>query len=134
MVAMDSYMIPILPITAMNMALIHPATCIFVDCRSFLAYNVAHIRDSVNVHCPPILRRRLQRGSATLSTLLTCPQSRNTLESAETLIYYDDGAYDDQEMTVQTVASLLQRENKTCKHFLLKGKEYFVFTMNRSIS
>lgn len=128
MVAMDSceLMTPISPVTAINMVLSQPTHCIFVDCRSFLAYNVAHIRDSVNIHCPPILRRRFQRGSATLSTLLTCPKTRTLLTEAETLIYYADGSYTEQEMTVQIVSSLLERENPSYNHLIIKGKQYLL--------
>ena len=139
MVAMDScvdLVIPILPLTAINMVRSKPTQCIFVDCRSFLAYNVAHIRNSLNIHCPPIVRRRLQRGSATLSTLLTCPQSRTTVDEAETLIYYDDGTYSelDNDMTIHIVASLLQREGKSYKHFVLKGKAYLLQFVNITLA
>lgn len=126
MVAMDSEdVIQISPLTALNLARTKPHRCIFVDCRSFLAYNVAHIRDSLNIHCPPILKRRLQRGSATLSSLLTCPESKLAIDEADTLIYYDEQTYDWDELepdtTIKIVATLLQRERKRSKHFFLKG-------------
>lgn len=128
MVAMDlcDFVTPIHPVKAINLVLSKPTQCIFVDCRSFLSYNVAHIKDSVNIHCPPILRRRFQRGSATLSTLLTCTKTRNTLAQAQTLIYYADGSYNEQEMTIAIVSSLLQRENPSYKHYILKGKVYLL--------
>lgn len=128
MVAMDSeddYVIQISPLTALNLARTKPQHYIFVDCRSFLAYNVAHIIDSLNIHCPPILKRRLQRGSATLSSLLTCPESKLAIDEAETLIYYDEGTYDWDELesdtTIKIVSTLLRRERKRSKHFFLKG-------------
>ncbi|OTF80237.1 hypothetical protein BLA29_010167 [Euroglyphus maynei] len=31
---------------------------LLIDCRSFLAHNESHIIHSVNVFCPPFLRRR----------------------------------------------------------------------------
>jgi hypothetical protein len=128
MVAMDSddnFVAPISPLTALNLARSKPHRCIFVDCRSFLAYNVAHINDSLNIHCPPILKRRLQRGSATLSSLLTCPESKIVVDEAETLIYYNDGSYNwdeiENDTTIKIVSSLIRRERKQYKHYFLKG-------------
>lgn len=31
---------------------------VVVDCRTFTAFNAAHVDGAVNVHCPPIVRRR----------------------------------------------------------------------------
>ena len=43
---------------------------LLLDCRPFMAYNTGHVVDAVNVHCPPILKRR-SGGSCPWST--SCP-------------------------------------------------------------
>lgn len=51
---------------------------LLLDCRSFLAYNNGHIRDSLNIHCPSILRRR-SGGTLPLSTLIPDARVRDLI-------------------------------------------------------
>lgn len=117
---------PLAPLTVVNMASSLSQKCIVIDCRSFLSFNAAHIRGSLNVHCPPILKRRLHRGSSTLDCLLTSPESKRRLADAETLILYEDRTQDwkDLEMdnTMKIIYMLLRRERINKNLYFIKGK------------
>ncbi|XP_046670062.1 dual specificity protein phosphatase 10-like isoform X3 [Homalodisca vitripennis] len=64
-----------------------------VDCRPFLAYNVNHIRGSINVNCSDRFnRRRLQQGKATLADLATTREGKDLLNKRtfKEVVVYDD--------------------------------------------
>lgn len=117
---------PLAPVTVVNMASSLSQKCIVIDCRSFLSFNAAHIKGSLNVHCPPILKRRLHRGTSTLDCLLTSPESKRRLADAETLILYEDRTQDwkDLEMdnTMKIIYMLLRRERINKNLYFIKGK------------
>lgn len=116
---------PLAPVTVVNMASSLSQKCIVIDCRSFLSFNAAHIKGSLNVHCPPILKRRLHRGTSTLDCLLTSPESKRRLADAETLILYEDRTQDwkDLEMdnTMKIIYMLLRRERINKNLYFIKG-------------
>lgn len=116
---------PLAPLTVVNMAGSLSQKCIVIDCRSFLSFNAAHIKGSLNIHCPPILKRRLHRGTSTLDCLLTSPESKRRLADAETLILYEDRTQDwkDLEMdnTMKIIYMLLRRERINKNLYFIKG-------------
>lgn len=116
---------PLSPLTVINMAGSLGHKCIVIDCRSFLSFNSAHIRGALNIHCPPILKRRLHRGTSTLDCLLTSPESKQLLEESETLILYEDHTQDWKELekdsTMKIIYMLLKRERITKKLYFIKG-------------
>nr|XP_018911383.1 PREDICTED: dual specificity protein phosphatase 10-like isoform X2 [Bemisia tabaci] len=68
-----------------------------VDCRPFLAYNVNHIRGSINVNCSDRFnRRRLQQGKATLADLATTREGKDLLKkrTIKEVVVYDDSTSD----------------------------------------
>ncbi|XP_054290614.1 dual specificity protein phosphatase 10-like isoform X1 [Macrosteles quadrilineatus] len=67
---------------------------LLVDCRPFLAYNVNHIRGSINVNCSDRFnRRRLQQGKATLADLATTREGKEMLKRRfKEVVVYDDVA------------------------------------------
>lgn len=117
---------PLAPLTVVNMASSPSQKCTVIDCRSFLSFNSAHIKGSLNVHCPPILKRRLHRGTSTLDCLLTSPESKRRLADAETLILYEDGTQEwkDLEMdnTMKIIYMLLRRERIDKNLYFIKGE------------
>ncbi|XP_023226280.1 dual specificity protein phosphatase 1-like [Centruroides sculpturatus] len=64
---------------------------LILDCRSFLAYNDGHIIDSLNIHCPSILRRR-SGGTLPLSTLISDARVRDLILTNvhRTIILYEE--------------------------------------------
>ncbi|XP_075227842.1 dual specificity protein phosphatase 10-like isoform X2 [Lycorma delicatula] len=71
--------------------------CLLVDCRPFLAYNVNHIRGSINVNCSDRFnRRRLQQGKATLADLATTREGKDLLKKRnfKEVVVYDDATDD----------------------------------------
>lgn len=116
---------PVAPLTVVNMASSLTQKCTVIDCRSFLSFNSAHIRGALNVHCPPILKRRLHRGSSTLDCLLTSPESKRRLAEAETLILYEDRTQDWSELekdnTMRIIFMLLRRERIDKNLYFIKG-------------
>lgn len=117
---------PVAPLTVVNMASSLTQKCTVIDCRSFLSFNSAHIRGALNVHCPPILKRRLHRGSSTLDCLLTSPESKRRLAEAETLILYEDRTQDWNELekdnTMRIIFMLLRRERIDKNLYFIKGR------------
>jgi hypothetical protein len=66
---------------------------LIVDCRPFIAYNVNHIRDAINVNCcDRFNRKRLQQGKATLADLATTKEGKETLKRRtwKEVVVYDD--------------------------------------------
>lgn len=66
---------------------------LLVDCRSFIAYNVSHIRGAVNVNCSDRFnRKRLQQGKAALADLATTVEGKEMLRSrvARDIVVYDE--------------------------------------------
>lgn len=64
-----------------------------VDCRPFIAYNVNHIRGSINVNCSDRFnRKRLQQGKATLADLATTREGKDLLKKRtfKEVVVYDD--------------------------------------------
>ena len=98
--------------------------CVVVDCRSFLSFNESHVKSAVNLHCPPILKRRLHRGSATSDSLLTNCELKQRVNDAETLIFYDERTFSwtelDNDSTMNIVCKLLRRSNKHL--YFIQGK------------
>lgn len=71
--------------------------CLLVDCRPFLAYNVNHIRGSINVNCSDRFnRKRLQQGKATLADLATTREGKDLLKKRhfKEVVVYDDSTDD----------------------------------------
>lgn len=117
---------PLAPLTVVNMASSLTQKCTVIDCRSFLSFNSAHIRGALNVHCPPILKRRLHRGTSTLDCLLTSPESKRRLAEAETLILYEDRTQEWKELekdnTMKIIFMLLRRERINKNVYFIKGE------------
>nr|CAD7266946.1 unnamed protein product [Timema shepardi]CAD7578705.1 unnamed protein product [Timema californicum] len=70
-----------------------PRSFLIVDCRPFMAYNVNHIRGSINVNCSDRFnRKRLQQGKATLADLATTREGKDLLKKRtfKEVVVYDD--------------------------------------------
>lgn len=68
-----------------------------IDCRSFVCYNVSHIRGAVNVNVADrINRRRLQTGKATLVELASSRDAKDALKRRgyREIVVYDDSTTD----------------------------------------
>ena len=62
-----------------------------IDCRPFIAFNQSSIIDAVNIHCPPILKRR-SGGFIALDNIVPCAKKRAQLENGAfpSVIVYDE--------------------------------------------
>lgn len=68
-----------------------------VDCRSFVCYNVSHIKGAVNVNVADrINRRRLQTGKVTLVELASSREAKDALRRRgyREIVVYDDSTAD----------------------------------------
>lgn len=68
-----------------------------IDCRSFVCYNLSHVRGAVNVNIADrINRRRLQTGKATLVELASCRDAKDALRRRgyREIVVYDDSTTD----------------------------------------
>jgi 3-mercaptopyruvate sulfurtransferase SseA len=68
---------------------------LLIDCRPFIAYNVNHIRNAINVNCcDRFNRKRLQQGKATLADLATTKEGKELLKkrSWREVVVYDDSS------------------------------------------
>ncbi|XP_065209691.1 dual specificity protein phosphatase 10-like isoform X3 [Planococcus citri] len=78
------------------------APFLVIDCRSFIAYNINHIRGSINVNCSDRFnRRRLHQGKATLVDLTTTREGKDMLRKRcyREVIVYDEGTADLERLT-----------------------------------
>ncbi|KAF8767405.1 dual specificity protein phosphatase 1-like [Argiope bruennichi] len=101
-----------------------------LDCRSFVAYNNGHIVDSVNVHCPAILRRRCG-GRLPLRTLIPNSNIRTSLTNNQCfpVVLYDDYGLNvknlsdmtGEESTATFVAKCLRNETDLKTIYYLEG-------------
>lgn len=104
------------------------ALCLVLDCRPFLAYNESHILNSINIHCPPILRRR-KNGHLPLRTIIPDKQTRERLSSKyfNTVILYDELTANDNDKAddsmINLVAKCLQQEADLKNFYVLDGKQ-----------
>ncbi|XP_076460769.1 dual specificity protein phosphatase 1-like [Babylonia areolata] len=66
-----------------------------VDCRPFMAYNTGHILGAVNVHCPPILKRR-SGGFVALENIVVDEEKRGRLQRGGygRVVVYDQSTAD----------------------------------------
>lgn len=104
------------------------ALCLVLDCRPFLAYNESHILNSINIHCPPILRRR-KNGYLPLRTIIPDKLTRERLSSKyfHTIILYDDElTFNDngksEDSMINLVAKCLQQEADLKSFYVLDGR------------
>jgi len=104
------------------------ALCLVLDCRPFLAYNESHIVNSINIHCPPILRRR-KNGHLPLRTIIPDVLTRERLSSKyfHTVILYDEPPlnYENNKSSddsmIALVAKCLQQEAELKNLYVLDG-------------
>lgn len=100
-----------------------------LDCRSFVAFNSGHIVDSINVHCPAILRRRCG-GRLPLRTVIPNSNVRTLLANNHCfpVVLYDDYGHntksinDHDESTAAFVAKCLRTEADLKTIYYLEGK------------
>ena len=103
------------------------ALCLILDCRPFLAYNESHIQNSINIHCPPILRRR-KNGHLPLRTIIPDKLTRERLSSKyfHTIILYDELTANDtgksEDSMINLVAKCLQQEADLKNFYVLDGE------------
>lgn len=75
----------------------HSQQFLVLDCRSFVSYNVMHVRNAFNVNCGDrINRRRLQSGKAGVEDLMSSREARDMLrkKSVNEVLVYDDSTMD----------------------------------------
>lgn len=102
-----------------------------VDCRSFIAYNVNHIRGSININCSDRFnRRRLQMGKASLADLATTREGKDLLRKRafKEIVVYDDCTADVDRLPVShplfLVLTTLVEDNR--EPALLLGEFFFI--------
>ncbi|GFO46367.1 dual specificity protein phosphatase [Plakobranchus ocellatus] len=102
---------------------------LIIDCRSFLAFNQSRIVDSINVHCPPILKRR-SGGFIALENIVPCENKRNRLLQGiyDTVFVYDENTHDlikapSDSNILSVITSLLKQVEKLSVRFIKGGFE-----------
>lgn len=110
-----------------------------VDCRPFLAYNVNHIRGSINVNCSDRFnRRRLQQGKATLADLATTREGKDALKKRcfKEVVVYDDSTEDVDHLPTShplfLILSTLVEDNR--EPALLMGESFFIIFLSFTFS
>ncbi|RUS83284.1 hypothetical protein EGW08_008964 [Elysia chlorotica] len=101
--------------------------CLVIDCRSFLSFNQARIVQAVNIHCPPILKRR-SGGFIALENIVPCETKRSQLLQGiyNTVLVYDESTRDlidaPSDSNIQSViTSLLKQVEKLTVRFIKGG-------------
>lgn len=97
-----------------------------LDCRPFMAFNEGHIRSSLNVHCPPILKRR-SGGFVALENIVPCSEKREMLKSGQfnTILVYDSDTSDltlsSKDSNLYSVLKSLRQQVENCPAVYIRG-------------
>ena len=104
--------------------------CLILDCRSFIAYNLCHLKGAINVGCADrITKKRLQSGKICVADLIKCMQARElfTLGVDSEIVIYDDDSTEITEggssCSLQLILKALLASDR--KVHYLKGKGHF---------
>ena len=96
-----------------------------VDCRSFISYNLCHIKGAMNIGCADRLtKKRLQSGKLTLCQVIKCALAKErflTHPGTEVVVYDDNSTQisTEKDCSLRLVAASLAKEGKTV--YFLKG-------------
>ncbi|KAK7488745.1 hypothetical protein BaRGS_00020042 [Batillaria attramentaria] len=103
-----------------------PSSVQLVDCRSFLNYNSDRITGSVNIFCPPLVRKRFANSGLPLATMLSSETKATLCRSGvDTVVLYDDET--DEESVAGSQRCDLQLVLDSLMDFLEPGPlSYFV--------
>jgi len=79
-----------------------------VDCRPFTAFNAAHVDGAVNVHCPPIVRRRAGAGLIPATSVVRSTEALADLTAGRcrAVVVYDERSVSVDELDVDSLARL----------------------------
>jgi dual specificity MAP kinase phosphatase len=109
-----------------------PSSVQLVDCRSFLNYNSDRITGSVNIFCPPLVKKRFSQSVLPLHTMLSS-ETRATLcrSGVDVVVLYDEEtdeeSWQSRSCDLQLVMdSLLVFLKQPCSFFVLEGKDHVV--------
>eukprot|EP00918_Siedleckia_nematoides_P052834 GHVU01115366.1.p1 GENE.GHVU01115366.1~~GHVU01115366.1.p1 ORF type:complete len:394 (-),score=12.61 GHVU01115366.1:1589-2770(-) len=103
------------------------SSCLLLDCRSFVAYNKAHIAGALNISCADrFTKRRLQNGKTSLVDLVSGKEGKDKFRSREScdVVIYDDSTTDIRQLCgsanpLHLVLTSLLKEGKVPK--ILQG-------------
>lgn len=106
-----------------------PGQILVVDCRSFISFNLCHIKNALNVGCADRLtKKRLASGKITLSQMIKCALAKEKFLSHKGMdvVVYDDNSNEASanDSSLRILLTALLREGKRV-HFL-KGNDKFV--------
>ncbi|XP_021348607.1 dual specificity protein phosphatase 1-like [Mizuhopecten yessoensis] len=99
---------------------------LMLDCRPFMAFNDGHIRNSLNVHCPPILKRR-SGGFVALENIVPCSEKREMLKEGHfnTIVLYDSDTTDltlsSKDSNLYSVLKSLRQQVENCQAVYIQG-------------
>ncbi|KAL8615836.1 hypothetical protein ACOMHN_048544 [Nucella lapillus] len=106
-----------------------PSGVQLVDCRSFLNYNSDRITGSVNIFCPPLVKKRFSKSVLPLKTMLSA-EARATLcrSGVDMIVVYDDDTDEknwqsrrcDMQLVTDSLMTFLQARRLT--YYVLAGK------------
>ncbi|BFZ01017.1 hypothetical protein BsWGS_04056 [Bradybaena similaris] len=102
---------------------------LIIDCRSFMAFNQGHILESVNIHCPPILKRR-SGGFIALEHIVPCEGKRSQLLRGlfSNVVVYDENTQELGQVAgdsnlLSVIQSLLKQVDRLTVRFIIGGFE-----------
>lgn len=103
--------------------------CLVIDCRPFIAFNSGHIVSALNVHCPPILKRRTG-GKIQLQNVISSDEVRSEVMNSQydVAVFYDDRTMDIDQLPPDSVIimaiKVVQETQRMPEIYLLQGN-YF---------
>ena len=102
---------------------------LLVDCRSFIAFNMNHVRDSVNLCCANrVVRKRLQSGKVQLADLVSGDEAKDSFRDKMNMSYdivvYDENTTDPNQIQPNTSlhAIFTVLKNHRNEAYFLQGK------------
>eukprot|EP00794_Sanderia_malayensis_P005133 gene5133-5781_t len=114
----------LIPLSYSTLQNIPEESYMLIDIRPRVEYNLKHIISSVNIHCSPLLIRRIEKGSKSIDSLLLSDEIKRKLQRNPSLIFvlYDkDSTHGCVSKDVKQMGSILRKLRKNKALFYLEG-------------
>ena len=85
---------------------------LIIDSRSFLEYNDFHVKDSINIGCSKIVKKRLEQNKIGILDLLK--SSKCEQRNWDQVIVYDQNTYDFSKVPTEHFFSLVMKKLIDC--------------------
>ena len=120
----------LLPLSGSSVKKLSKECCTLIDIRPRSEFNTSHISSALNIHCSPLLIRRLQRGRKSIDNLFLSDEVRGKLQKdkCQIIVLYDnDSCEGNIRKELMQMATVFQRGKRPRTVFYLDGNYTYVY-------